>query len=295
MADLSLVTFAPFTNDPKLLRAGLDRMAVTVPSNTVTAVPDKRIATMLPSTPPTVGAEYPAGFAGVETLRDERSASDRPRELAGEVGLRQLLLNMEKQYRSLMDELNGQASIAGLRATVDAMRALPGRKTILYFSEALPVTSRIKPLLDDLIIRANSASVSMYTVDGAGLRVHSQELEVKREIDVAGAQGIGDIRRPDGPWTRDAERQEQVLESRAAAVVGRLASETGGFLVNNTNALAAGVARMQQDRSIYYLLGYQSTNPTLDGTFRRVSVKVRRRDVTVRARQGYRASPVAAR
>ena len=35
----------------------------------------------------------------------------------------------------------------------------------------------------------------------------------------------------------------------AGAVLGRLAKETGGFLLENTNDLAAGVARMQQDRT----------------------------------------------
>jgi VWFA-related protein len=289
MTDLSLVTFAPFTNDPKVFRSGLDRMTMTVPSNTRTEVPDPRIAKLLPATPPTVGAEQPAGFTGPDSLRD-LAAIENARD--SELGLLKLLLRMEKSYRALLDEQNGQASIAGLRAAVEAMRELPGRKTILYFSEALPVTARLKSLLDELIIRANSANVSIYTVDAAGLRVHSQEAEVARELDVAGAQGVGDVPRGDGPWTKDLERQQQVVESRAAAVLGRLANETGGFLISNTNELGAGVARMQQDRWTYYLLAYQSTNPVLDGTFRRVSVKVTRPNVTVRARQGYRATPV---
>jgi VWFA-related protein len=88
----------------------------------------------------------------------------------------------------------------------------------------------------------------------------------------------------------DVERQEQILSSRAGAVLGRLAKETGGFLLENTNDLAAGVARMQQDRTSYYLLGYQPTNTAADGKFRRVSVKVKRPAVTVRARPGYVAS-----
>jgi VWFA-related protein len=289
MADLSLVTFAPFTNDPKVFGHGLDRMTMTVPTNTRTEVPDARIARFQPATPPTVGADQPAGFTGPDSLRD-MAAVENAR--SGELGLLRVLLHMEKSYRALLDELNGQASIAGLRATVEAMRELPGRKTILYFSEALTVTARVKSLLDELIIRANSANVSIYTVDAAGLRVHSQEAEVARELDLAGAQGVGDVPRGDGPWTKDLERQQQVVESRAAAVLGRLANETGGFLVSNTNDLGAGVARMQQDRSTYYLLAYQSTNPALDGTFRRVSVKVTRPTVTVRARQGYRATPV---
>ena len=49
----------------------------------------------------------------------------------------------------------------------------------------------------------------------------------------------------------------------------------------------AGVARMKLERTTYYLLAYQSTNSALDGTFRRVTVKVKRSKVTVRSRIGY--------
>jgi VWFA-related protein len=99
------------------------------------------------------------------------------------------------------------------------------------------------------------------------------------------------IRRGDGPWTRDLEKQDQMLSSRPTAVLGRLAKETGGFVLENTNDLAAGVARMKQERTTYYLLAYQSTRAALDGTFRKVTVKVKRPRVTVKARPGYVAAP----
>ena len=44
---------------------------------------------------------------------------------------------------------------------------------------------------------------------------------------------------------------------------------------------------MKLERTTYYLLAYQSTNSALDGTFRRVTVKVKRSKVTVRSRIGY--------
>jgi Ca-activated chloride channel family protein len=47
---------------------------------------------------------------------------------------------------------------------------------------------------------------------------------------------------------------------------------------------------MQQERTTYYLLGYQPTNTAADAKFRRVSVKVKRPRVTVRARPGYVAA-----
>jgi VWFA-related protein len=82
-----------------------------------------------------------------------------------------------------------------------------------------------------------------------------------------------------------------MLTSRPGAVLGRLAKETGGFLLENTNDLGAGVARMQSERTTYYLLAYQPANPAQDGKFRRVTVKVKRTKVTVKSRPGYLAVP----
>jgi VWFA-related protein len=78
-----------------------------------------------------------------------------------------------------------------------------------------------------------------------------------------------------------------MLTSRPTAVLGRLAKETGGFLLENTNDLGAGAARLKVERTTYYLLAYQSTNAALDRTFRKIGVKVKRSKVTFRARSGY--------
>jgi VWFA-related protein len=198
-------------------------------------------------------------------------------------------LRMQESYGQFLAEYGGQSALAGLRAIVSSLAALTGRKSILYFCEDLPITSRLKPKFDALIGEANRANITVYPVDALGLRVHSTEAAVNRNVTLAGAQGLGDASRGDGPYTKELERQEQILSSRPTAALGRLAKETGGFLLDNTNDLGAGVARMQQERTTYYLLGYQPTNVALDATFRKVSVKVKRSRVTVKARPGYTA------
>jgi VWFA-related protein len=219
---------------------------------------------------------------------------DREKKLAAmdpvERALALMELRMRESYLQSMAELEGQASLAGLRAVVSSFRSLTGRKSILYFAENLPISSQVKPKFEALIAEANRANVTVYAVDAAGLRVHSKEAELARNVGVAGAQGIGDVKRDDGAWTRELERQDQMLSSRPSAVLGRLTKETGGFLLENTNDLGAGVARMQQERTTYYLLAYQPTNTKLDGKFRRITVKVKRPKTTVRARPGYVAA-----
>jgi VWFA-related protein len=290
LSDLALTTFQPFTNQPASLRQAVDRMAMTAPTS---LTPDaerarspRRTDGLDPNQAPTAGAESNAGFV---------SAGDRERRLNEMEPVERMMalleLRMEEGYGQFLTEYQGQASIAGLRAVVNSLAALPGRKSILYFTESLPIASSLKPKFDLLIGQANRANVTVYPVDAAGLRVHSKEAEVSRNVEVAGAQGVGDSRRGDGPWTKELEKQEQILTSRPSAALGRLAKETGGFLLDNTNNLAAGVARIQQERTTYYLVAYQATNARLDGSFRRVNVKVKRPRVTVRARAGYVAVP----
>jgi hypothetical protein len=68
-----------------------------------------------------------------------------------------------------------------------------------------------------------------------------------------------------------------------------LAENTDGIAIVNSNNIEAGLKRVVDDLTSYYLLGYYSTNAKSDGKFRKISVRVKRPGVTVRARRGYRA------
>ena len=57
----------------------------------------------------------------------------------------------------------------------------------------------------------------------------------------------------------------------------------------DTNDLDKGFQRIVDDMTLYYLLGYYSTNTTLDGKVRKIKVRVKRDGVDVRARRSYRA------
>ena len=91
-----------------------------------------------------------------------------------------------------------------------------------------------------------------------------------------------------------APRHEHHGRSRAPRARGRtrlreLAENTDGIAVLNTNNIDAAMKRMLADIDSYYLLGYYSTNTKLDGRFRKLTVRVKRPGVDVRARPGYLA------
>ncbi len=66
-----------------------------------------------------------------------------------------------------------------------------------------------------------------------------------------------------------------------------VSSQTGGRAIVNLNEPSRQVPRVFRENSAYYLLGFQSTNTVIDGKYRKIQVKVNRRNVDVRTRSGY--------
>ena len=121
-----------------------------------------------------------------------------------------------------------------------------------------------RQIVDD----ANRANATFYPVDPRGLPAFDS--------------AIG----PDAPPPPSVDNA--ILRERLESL-HELALGTDGIAVLNNNDLDEGIRRIADDLTSYYLLGYSSTNTTLDGKFRRLEVKVRAPGVAVRARRGYRA------
>ena len=130
----------------------------------------------------------------------------------------------------------------------------------------------------DLANDANRANATFYPVDPRGLAVF--DMPIYRDMDEVGLPA-------------NVVEDQRSLQNRHDAMAN-LASATDGLAVMNSNDLDAGLRRIADDLSAYYLLGYYSTNPKLDGRFRTITVRVKRPGVEVRARRGYRA-PTEAR
>jgi VWFA-related protein len=127
-----------------------------------------------------------------------------------------------------------------------------------------------------LLDRANRETVSVYPIDPRGLAVFDTPLDAKSPAGPARGGVIDEFARVRGH-----------LET-----LSNLASATDGF-ASMSNDLNASMKRVADDLSEYYLLGYNSTNSALDGKFRRITVRVKRPGVQVRARRGYLAATKA--
>ncbi len=141
----------------------------------------------------------------------------------------------------------------------------------------------------DLMEDANRANVSYYPVNALGLVALDKPiykdgiLEGEAQALVARGTPVENI--TSSPLVAD----QKIVQTRSENL-RTLAENTDGLAVVDTNAIDKGIQRVVDDLTSYYLLGYYSTNSKLDGKFRKLTVRVKRSNVDVRARHGYRAA-----
>ena len=209
------------------------------------------------------------------------------RQMGTEIAMLQALESLERDQQGL-------ATTNGLLALVNGLRTLPGRKAVVFFSEGLALPERVVATLTSVISEANRSGVSFYAVDAAGLRTRSAADETRRELTTAsdaigGATILDNTLGGQQAMTRMIERSGDVLRMDPASGLGALARETGGFLVRDTNDIALGLRRVEEELGAYYLLSYAPSNESWDGHYRRIELRARRPGLTVQARRGYYA------
>jgi VWFA-related protein len=295
--DQSLRTVQTFTDNTQLIKDAVERATGTSTSTYASGAAKIRENTDRSIALDQQIASSTATAAAAGAAQDSAAASAAGAE-AGQAAAAQKLLEMQNQmldhYERLERDQEGFATINSLLAVISPMQNLPGRKTIIFFSEGLKLPPTVQQKFPSVINAANRANVSIYSIDAAGLRIQSGTTEAARELNSIAAagmaqQGRGSDRGSSGPYTRSLERNEDLLRFDARSGLGSLSDQTGGFLIHDTNDLVAGLRRIDDDMNGYYFLTYVPQNKDYDGRFRRISVKVARPNVEVQSRQGYYA------
>ena len=148
-------------------------------------------------------------------------------------------------------ELRAGVTLSALEALATQMGGLrEGRKSILFFSQGppLPPSSPNEQRYRAAMEAANRGNVTIHVIDPRPL----------------GSVGFG-----------------------GANTLRRIAADTGGRAIVNTNDPTEQLNGVMADASAYYLIGYTPTRRGNDGKFHEIKVRVKRRGVRVTARRGY--------
>jgi VWFA-related protein len=276
--DLTLRPLVPFTRNGVAVREALNVMASGASANFASG--DRR-----------TGADRGVGQGPAAMMADGGPGVAGNRSLAGPAGeLAQMEGDMIRMFERMARDQQAYAQMDGLFAIIHTLGRLPGRKSVVLFSEGIAIPERYHHMYLGVIDAANRANVSVYAMDAAGLRANSDQAAIRDSVNAAAKHGADTGYAGDaggGAYTRNLEGIQDALRSDPHYSLGTLAEDTGGFLFNRSNNLGEGFDRIETDLANYYVLGYTPLNTTYDGKFRKLEVRVKRPGVTVAARKGY--------
>ncbi|HKR21223.1 MAG TPA: VWA domain-containing protein [Pyrinomonadaceae bacterium] len=238
----------------------------------------------------------------IDALRSELNQPGAAGEITSRAGgsqaARQMILRtMLAQFIKLRTALSLQQSrpiLAALAAVCEGLRPIPGKKTLVLFSQGFVTPALLDWQVQSTIDIANRANVAIYIIDSAGLKASAPASgALVPGSPLAGISGATNqeqrIRAVGGETVFDNTRQEG--QSREYDILYRLSGDTGGRFLKGNNDIGQGLERINQEIQSRYTLAYRSTNQNFDGSFRKVKIEVRRPDSQIISRSGYYAIP----
>jgi VWFA-related protein len=200
----------------------------------------------------------------------------------------------KREYEAHIQE-RAEETAEGMTAIAKYLSGFPGRKNLIWFSEAFPIWIEPNPEFGSELfagtgsyqseVQAAAASlmdsgVAVYPTDARELQpdqVYSAEARPAiTELGQAGAAG--------------ALKQENDLRMKSQATLRRMAYDTGGRACENTNDLAGCAIRALFEDSSYYEISYYPTNVKWDKRFHKITIKTSKRGIQLDYRRGYIAT-----
>jgi VWFA-related protein len=175
--------------------------------------------------------------------------------------------------------LNTDRELYAIESIAKSLERVDGRKSMLYFSGGLTRQGvENQASIRAATNQAAKANMAIYSIDTRGLEA----------LPPVGNASTGSLR---GTSAYSGAAMQNQLNSNFASqeTLGTLAKDTGGKFFGDSNDFAPAFQQVQHDTEAYYILGFKSTDPTRDGRFRHLTIKVNRKDVKLEYRPGYYA------
>jgi VWFA-related protein len=181
----------------------------------------------------------------------------------------------DSEYNSL----NTDRELYAIRSIAKSLERVDQRKSMLYFSGGL---SR-QGIENQASMRAATneavkANMAIYSVDSRGLEA----------MPPVGNASKGSLRGT-AAYSGGAMQSQLDANFGSQETLATLSSDTGGKAFFDSNDFAPAFQQVQRDTEAYYILGFRSTNPARDGSYRHLTVRLNRNDVKIDYRPGYYA------
>jgi VWFA-related protein len=200
-------------------------------------------------------------------------------------------------FQSFQQRLAIIYTLQGLQAVAQGTSGFSGRKSVIWASGGFPFSvsdntmqlapagrdslTDVLPLYERTWQLLNDAQIALYPIDVKGLQSNMP------------SASVGKINRSGRPSNYIRSATWRQIDTQSTFQV--FAAATGGRAYYNSNDLVKGFRDAVRDSSEYYLLSYYLESGDTKPGWRKLTVKVKRDHVSVRARSGfYVASPSSA-
>ena len=240
-----------------------------------------------------------ASAAAEKSMTEDTQAG--PRQASAKM-LLALMLDSQK----LAEDPHTTPSVAALLAVSRGQQRIPGRKTVIYFSQSLSWNVSAPEGLRAIIDAANRSHVSIYSMDAHVVDSQAANgMVASVAISNAGSLGRTGVAAPSGAGPGGSP-------SAAGAGIGTTVSEQTGRFEQADQALGKtpleticqktggaheitggrGAKKIAEDLSAsYYILSFTPAAQADDGRFRSLQVRALRPGLSIQSRAGYFALP----
>jgi VWFA-related protein len=208
------------------------------------------------------------------------------------------MMRFEQERTAFMTDMRINYTMAALSSIARSLSGYPGRKNLIWISEAFPLTidpntelsgdifagtrnygPQIAAAADALI----DAQIAIYPVDARGLATSSLF-----DASNSGRDRFGRSMARPGRLANAISAESAQLQN-AHNTMNDMAERTGGKAFYNRNDIDGAIRQSIRDGSTYYTLAYYPSNKNWNGKFRKIQVKVRQPGIKLRHRLGYYA------
>src|SRR5690349_932868 len=270
-----------FTHDKTKLVAAIEKFG----SPDAKSFEQKDIAEHIASLRDFLNSAPPAGSGAI--------SSPAAGSQQAQIMLAQTVLAQFIRLRTALSLQQARPVLAALAAIAEGLRPIPGKKTVVLFSQGFVTPAVLDWQVQSTIDIANRANVAIYIIDSAGLRASAPTGSYIPSTPLSGISAATNqeqrIKAVGGETVFDTARQEGL--TREYDVLYRLSGDTGGKFLKGNNDIGLGLERINEEIQARYTLAYRSTNQNFDGSFRKVKIEVRRPDLQIVSRNGYYAIP----
>jgi VWFA-related protein len=159
---------------------------------------------------------------------------------------------------------NTDLKLAALEQVVRQLATLPEKKALVYVTGGISKSGSLEnqAQLEASINAAVKSNVAIFPIDARGLMADPP----------GGAASTASSR---GGMSLSTYNNQRATINDSQETLVTLAADTGGKAFLDSNDLSLGLKQVQEQYASYYILGYNTQNNTMDGRFRKITVRLK--------------------